>query len=33
MNPLLAMALMQLPDEKLEELEKDMVGIPERSSA
>lgn len=33
MNPLLAMALMQLPDEKLEELEKDMVGIPEEVAA
>ena len=29
MSPLLSMALTQLPDEKLEELEKDMDGIPE----
>lgn len=33
MNPLLAMALMQLSDEKLEELERDMVGIPEEVAA
>lgn len=33
MNPLLAMALMQLSDEKLVELERDMVGIPEEVAA
>ncbi|HEY7419283.1 MAG TPA: hypothetical protein VH593_29135 [Ktedonobacteraceae bacterium] len=29
MNPMLAMALSMLPDDKLEELEHDMIGIPE----
>lgn len=29
MKPMLTMALTMLPDEKLEELEQDMIGIPE----
>ena len=29
MQPMLAMALAMLPEDKLEELERDMVGIPE----
>ena len=33
MKPLLQMALTLLPDEKLEELENDMVGIPEEVEA
>lgn len=33
MKPMLVMALNMLPDEKLEELEKDMVGIPEEVAA
>jgi len=33
MSPMLTMALTMLPDEKLEELESDMVGIPEEVAA
>lgn len=33
MKPMLTMALSMLPNEKLEELEQDMVGIPEEVAA